>query len=71
MHQVLPHTLLDRLFYHNSRAIVSGPGSNNQDIMDMKDIKSIEHMFYATGVVAVYQLLQVIPSCLLRGISAN
>jgi len=71
MHQVLPHTLLDRLFYHNSRAIASGPGSNNQDIMDMKDIKSIEHMFYATGVVAVYQLLQVIPSYLLLGISTN
>jgi hypothetical protein len=59
MHQVLPQSLLDRLFYHD-RVTMSAPHANDQDAIDVKDLKSLDYMFFATGLVGVYQLLQVI-----------
>ena len=56
MHQVLPQCLLDRLFYHHNLA----GGASDVYTFDIKDIRSLDYMYYATGLVAVYQLLQVI-----------
>jgi hypothetical protein len=58
MYQVLPHTLLERLFYHRHKTYLS-PGSDKKDIVDVEEMQSLDYMFYCTGLVAVYHLLQV------------
>lgn len=58
MHQVLPQTLLERLFYHRHRTLLS-PNSDKKDIVDIEEMQSLDYMFYCTGLVAVYHLLQV------------
>ncbi|KII87451.1 hypothetical protein PLICRDRAFT_163585 [Plicaturopsis crispa FD-325 SS-3] len=55
MHQVLPTNLLDRLFYHN-RALTDMPGLDG--VMGFEELQSVEYIYYATGVVAVYHILQ-------------
>jgi len=57
MHQVLPHTLLERLFYHRHTTFLS-PNSDKKDIVDIEEMQSLDYMFYCTGLVAVYHLLQ-------------
>ena len=58
MHQVLPQTLLERLFYHRHTSFLS-PNSNKKDMVDIEEMASIDYMFYCTGLVAVYHILQV------------
>ena len=61
-HQVFPTTLLDRLFYHqHHRDIVLPPSAENKSrhYPDADEIQSLNYMYYAQGVVAVYQLLRV------------
>ncbi|KAK0493580.1 hypothetical protein EDD18DRAFT_1405386, partial [Armillaria luteobubalina] len=50
MHQVLPETLLEKLFYHQSNYA-------SQDSLTLENATSLDYMYYAAGVVAVYQLL--------------
>ena len=58
MHQVLPHTLLERLFYHRYKTFLS-PNSDKKDIADIEEMQSLDYLLYCTGLVAVYHLLQV------------
>lgn len=58
MHQVLPQTLLERLFYHRHTSFLS-PNSTKKDTIDIEEMSSIDYMFYCTGLVAVYHILQV------------
>lgn len=47
MHQTLPQTLLDRLFYHrNATPLVN----SNDDMHEIDEITSINFMFYAAGL---------------------
>ncbi|KAJ7775586.1 hypothetical protein B0H16DRAFT_1713170 [Mycena metata] len=62
MHQVIPMNLLDRLFYHDAHGhartpLVPPEGSNGQPV-DVEGIKSVSYMYYASSIVAVYQLLR-------------
>ncbi|KAJ7463697.1 hypothetical protein FB451DRAFT_1352935 [Mycena latifolia] len=50
MHQVLPSSLLDRLFYHH------GHTESRADV-DVAGVKSLGYMYYASAIGAVYQLL--------------
>ncbi|KAJ6556814.1 hypothetical protein DFH09DRAFT_987191 [Mycena vulgaris] len=60
MHQVLPTSLVDRLFYHHGRmrtpAVPLADGTAST--MDVEGIKSLSYMYYASSIVAVYQLLR-------------
>jgi len=57
MHQVLPQTLLQRLFYHRHTSLLT-PNSDKKDFLDIEEMQSLDYMFYCTGLVAVYHLLQ-------------
>jgi len=57
MQQVLPQTLLERLFYHRHTSFLS-PDSDKKDFVDIEEMQSLDYMFYCTGLVAVYHLLQ-------------
>jgi len=60
MHQVLPTTLLDRLFYHHHHSVVvpSAEG-DTKHCPGADEIQSLNYMYYAQGLVAVFQLLKV------------
>ncbi|KAJ6506182.1 hypothetical protein C8R47DRAFT_1037328 [Mycena vitilis] len=55
MHQVIPTNLLDRLFYHETHG--RAPGTTLPPV-DVGAIKSLSYMYYATSIVAVYQMLR-------------
>jgi hypothetical protein len=59
--QVLPQPLLERLFYHHRTTFLS-PNSNKKDMVDFDEMQSLDYMFYCSGLVAVYHVLQVRPS---------
>ncbi|KAF7972398.1 hypothetical protein HWV62_18046 [Athelia sp. TMB] len=50
MHQVLPQTLVERLFYHRHTSYLA-PGSEKKDIVDIEEMESIDYMFYCSGLV--------------------
>ncbi|KZP19305.1 hypothetical protein FIBSPDRAFT_1045659 [Athelia psychrophila] len=57
MHQVLPQTLVERLFYHRHTSFLA-PGSEKKDMVDIEEMESIDYMFYCAGLVGVYHILQ-------------
>jgi hypothetical protein len=57
MHQVLPSTLVERLFYHHPPNNSWG-SADKKHRLDADHVQSIDYMYYANGLVAVYQLLQ-------------
>jgi hypothetical protein len=66
MHQVIPTTLLDRLFYHDSHdhghanvRIQPREADDRTLPVDVDAIKSLSYTYYASSAVAVYQLLRV------------
>jgi len=59
MHTVLPQTLLDRLLLHHQVGELSTPDLDRRTIIGPDEMQSIDHMFYTSAVVAVYQLMQV------------
>ena len=59
MHTVLPQTLLDRLLLHHQVGELSTPDLDRRSIIGPHEMQSIDHMFYTSAVVAVYQLMQV------------
>jgi hypothetical protein len=58
MHTVLPETLLDRLLHHQL-AFTATPDIDGLIDIGPDEMQSLEHMFYASAVIAVYQLIQV------------
>jgi hypothetical protein len=59
MHTVLPQTLLDRLLLHHQVGEYAMPDLDNRSVLGPDEMQSIDHMFYTSAVVAVYQLMQV------------
>jgi hypothetical protein len=58
---VLPGTLLDRLLLHHQLAFTATatPDIDGYSDIDPDEMQSLEHMFYASAVIAVYQLIRV------------
>ncbi|EGN94526.1 hypothetical protein SERLA73DRAFT_188476 [Serpula lacrymans var. lacrymans S7.3] len=61
MHQVLPRSLLDRLFYHNRIANIAHVAG--EDSVDVEALRSLDYVYYASGIVAVSQLLMHWTKC--------
>ena len=59
IHTVLPETLLDRLLLHHQSAFTATPDLDGQSDIGPDEMQSLEHMFYASAVIAVYQLIRV------------
>jgi len=58
MHTVLPQTLLDRLLLHHQVGEYATPDLDNSSEIGPDEMQSLNHMFYTSAVVAVYQLMQ-------------
>lgn len=58
MHTVLPQTLLDRLLLHHHIEVAATPELDVPRIIGPDETQSLDHMFYTSAVVAVYQLMQ-------------
>jgi len=60
MHTVVPQTLLDRLLLHHHIGVVATPDSelDGHTVIGPDETQSLDHMFYTSAVVAVYQLMQ-------------
>jgi hypothetical protein len=59
IHSVLPATLLDRLLLHHQLASTATPDIDGYSDIGPDEMQSLEHMFYASAVIAVYQLIRV------------
>ena len=59
LHNVLPETLLDRLLSHHQMAFTETPDIDGHNDIGPDEMQSLEHMFYASAVIAVYQLIRV------------
>ena len=59
MHTIIPQTLLDRLLLHHHIGVVSTPDLDGPRVIGPDETQSLDHMFYTSAVVAVYQLMQV------------
>jgi hypothetical protein len=58
LHHVLPHSLLDRLFYHHGHSRAR-PATAADKQKYLEGIQAPSYIYYASGMVAVYQLLAV------------
>jgi hypothetical protein len=58
MHSVLPQSLLDRLLYHDAAAY-SNPPTMEHGIDHIRELRSLNYLFFATAVIAVLQLIEV------------
>lgn len=58
MHSVLPQNLLDRLLYHDAAAY-SNPTTTESRIDHIRELRSLNYLFFATAVIAVLQLTEV------------
>lgn len=60
IHSVLPETLLDRLLLHHEQfAFPDTPDIDGRNDIGPDEMQSLDHMYYASAVVAVYQLIRV------------
>ena len=59
LHSVLPETLLDRLLLHHKLAFTATPDIDGRSDIGPDEMQSLEHMYYASAVIAVYQLIHV------------
>ena len=59
IHSVLPETLLDRLLLNHQSAFTATPDIDGYSDIGPDEMQSLEHMFYASAVIAVYQLIRV------------
>jgi len=57
MHAVLPQSLLDRLLYHDAAADVTPVATG---INHAQELRSMNYLFYATGVISVLQLTELL-----------
>ena len=58
MHAVLPQSLLDRLLYHDT-AVYSNPPTAEHCIDHVRELRSLNYLFFATAVISVLQLIEV------------
>ncbi|KAI0300498.1 hypothetical protein B0F90DRAFT_1629671 [Multifurca ochricompacta] len=58
MHTVLPQTLLDRLLLHHQTGVIATGELDGHREIGPDEIQSLDHMFYTSAVIAVYQLMQ-------------
>jgi hypothetical protein len=56
MHVVLPQSLLERLLYHDT---VAGVTPATTGIDHARELRSLNYLFYATGVICVLQITEV------------
>ena len=59
MHAVLPETLLDRLLLHHRIGEFATPDLDGHSEIGPHGLQSLDHMFYTSAVIAVYQLMLV------------
>ena len=59
MHQILPTTLLDRLFYHHRHDTMAANEAESEQASYVERVKSIEFLYFATGITAVSQAIRV------------
>jgi len=59
VHSVLPETLLDRLLLHHQPGLSATPEIDGRSEIGLDEMQSLDHMFYASAVIAVYQMIQV------------
>ncbi len=59
MHTVLPQTLLDRMLLHHHLGVVGAPEVDGYRVIGPDGTQSLDHMFYTSAVISVYQLMQV------------
>lgn len=61
LHQAQKHNLVDRVFYHSEGPYLHTVDEDADAIKPnhVESVMSYDFMFYASGVVAVFQLLQV------------
>lgn len=68
LHQVLPQSLVGRLMYHHynhhhlhkaSPVMPSSSSRRSKEELSVETISSLDYMYYATGVVAVFLVLRV------------
>lgn len=59
IHTLFPETLLDRLLLHHQTDISRTPEIDYSSGIGPDEMQSIDHMFYASAVIAVYELVQV------------
>ncbi|KAF8504548.1 hypothetical protein F5888DRAFT_760893 [Russula emetica] len=64
LHSVLPETLLDRLLLHHRHAFTATPDIDDHSDIGPDELQSLEHMFYTSAVVAVYQLIRCLDELL-------
>lgn len=63
MHQTLPQTLLDRLFYHrNASPLID---KSQKDMHEIDEISSMNFMFYAAGLGELSSLCRMYLLCML------
>ncbi|KAI0297584.1 hypothetical protein B0F90DRAFT_1819180 [Multifurca ochricompacta] len=58
MHTVLPQTLLDRLLLHHQAGWAVAPDCDKHNVIRPEEMQSLNHMFYTSAVIAVYQLME-------------
>ncbi|KAI0266396.1 hypothetical protein BC834DRAFT_969435 [Gloeopeniophorella convolvens] len=58
MHTVLPQTLLDRLLLHHQVGAAATPELSTRSEIGPEEMQSVNHMYYTSAVVAVYQLME-------------
>ena len=58
IHTLFPETLLDRLLHHQT-VFSTTPDSDGHSEIGPDEMQSLNHMFYASAVVAVYELVRV------------
>lgn len=56
--EVLPNSLLEKLFYHQENHAPS------MKALTIEHIQTVDYMYYAAGIVAVYQIMHVRPHIL-------
>jgi hypothetical protein len=60
MHQVLPRSLLERLLIHSRTTEGTAATDTDQvNVIDFKEVQSVNYMYYASGLVAVYEVVRV------------
>jgi len=59
MHSVLPQSLLDRLLYHDT-AVHSNAPITEQCIDHVRELRSLNYLFFATAVIAVLQFIELL-----------
>lgn len=59
MHQILPTTLLDRLFYHHSHDIMVAKETDQEPASYVDRATSIEFLYFSSGITSMSQVIKV------------